>query len=185
MTQTVGLDQSCPWSPGLYSVTVAETLQTIDAELKKENPHAFACAFYDDAYLVGMPKAVAGGLERLRQVLAEVGLELNVAKTQVWSPDPELALPRSLSHYRAEQLKCVGAAVPLRQGRQRGPGARRLEGRPHRARLCVSGLGGIQNQEKSISRLSASSTGRACRLLTSWSWPGPGPRAPTSTWYAP
>ena len=69
------------------------------------------CFLRRHLYLVGTPKAVAGGLERLRQVLAEVGLELDLAKTLVWSPDPELALPRSLSRYRVEQLKCVGAAV--------------------------------------------------------------------------
>ena len=64
---------------------------------------------------------MAGGLERLRQVLAKVGLELNVAKTQVWSPDLELALPRSLSRYCVEQLKCVGAAVPYARADREDP----------------------------------------------------------------
>jgi len=112
VVQTVGLDQGCPWSPGLYSVTVADPLQAVDEDLKKLDPHAFVCAFYDDTYLVGTPRAVAAGLEKLRVVLAGIGLELNVAKTQVWSPDPELVLPRSLARYRVDQLKCVGAVVP-------------------------------------------------------------------------
>ena len=121
VVQTVGLDQGCPWSPGLYSVTVAEPLQRVDSELKSLDAHAFVCAFYDDTYLVGTPRATEAGLAKLQQVLAEVGLELNVAKTQVWSPNTELVLPRTLARYRVEQLKCVGAMVPYARADREDP----------------------------------------------------------------
>ena len=113
--QTVGLDQGCPLSPGLFSVAAKSPSQHAQTTMHTDDPKSLVLAFLDDTYLVGNGTAVGKGFFAFRDAMLAVGLRLNESKTKIWLAADEshriTELPASLHKYVVHGLKVVGAAL--------------------------------------------------------------------------
>ena len=107
--QERGLDQGCPLSPGIFSVAVRDPLASGQLTLRSLDPEGECCAYLDDTYFVGRPKAVMAGLCAWEHACNAAGLYVKPTKTQIWAPDPTTVLPPYMAQYRVASLKAVGS----------------------------------------------------------------------------
>ena len=111
--QHQGLDQGCPLSPALFSLTLRDPLDALAGRLREQgDPDPRLWAYLDDIYVQVAPEHGAAVEQWLEQRMATYGLRLNRAKTQVWSPRGEATLPHGLAERRVTELTCLGPTVP-------------------------------------------------------------------------
>ena len=92
-----GIPQGDPLSSVLFSLTFSQALTCLDATDSRPSLGTLD-AYADDAILSTTPSDAGPAFLRWRDRLAELGLELNPAKTAVWQPDAS-GLPASLSPF--------------------------------------------------------------------------------------
>ena len=99
VTQVRGLDQGCPMSPGFYAVATSDDLELGRTAVRKRDEKGDCVAFLDDTYLVGTPEGLFPGFQEWQTAIEKRGMRLNMAKTQLWSPDPNARLPEEYAAY--------------------------------------------------------------------------------------
>jgi hypothetical protein len=101
-TQLRGLGQGCPLSPGLFAATVAKALGIAQACMRVIDREAIAPAYLDGSYLVGAGEAVKTGLRAFMGALDPLGLQLNQAKTKLFSALAPEDLPGDLRQWQVK-----------------------------------------------------------------------------------
>ena len=105
-----GVDQTCPLSPLLFSLGLAEALREIAVRLQALDAGAKLFAYLDDVVVV-VPATVRGEAAKVvEQVLKDYGLVVN-DKTKAWTRNPNTPLPAALAARRVASLSLLGASV--------------------------------------------------------------------------
>ena len=104
-----GVDQGCPLSPALFSMAVRDKLDLLEQKVRALDPNGKVLAYLDDVYVVMEPEVAVQVLGICQELWSEVGLELNLVKTHVWSPDPTASLPLEIP--QVQSLQCLGSTV--------------------------------------------------------------------------
>ena len=78
-----GVSQGNPISPFLFNLVQAEALQ----KTRDEHPSVKIYSFHDDHFLIGDVNVIPNALETLSRNLAQIGLNLSMNKTTIWSSE--------------------------------------------------------------------------------------------------
>ena len=105
-----GVDQGCPLSPAVFSMALAQQLDDIQSAVQALDSHARVLAYLDDIYIVVSEDHCAQALGIAQRSLVGLGLDLNLTKTHVWSPDTLAQLPAEIP--RVAKMQCLGSTVP-------------------------------------------------------------------------
>ena len=113
-----GVDQGCPLSPVLFALAMAGPLDRLLAGLRAKDANARVLSYLDDVYIVVSASEASAALDTVRELFAPLGLELNSAKTQAWSPEAATPLPPGVAH--ATSLVCLGSNLRWSADDERG-----------------------------------------------------------------
>ena len=103
-----GVDQGCPLSPGLFCAALAPALKDIDQHIRSVDPQARVYAYLDDIFVVVDSRFVAETISGTKEALQGVGLELNLAKSKLWVPEPAAPVPAPAAVQMVRELRCLG-----------------------------------------------------------------------------
>ena len=101
-----GVQQGDPCGPAAFAWAVQDLAEDLSAFV------TWQAWYFDDAHILGTPLQLHQALQFIRDRAAAIGLELNLAKCQVWGPVFPCD-PRRLSTYRlAHPLTAPSPASP-------------------------------------------------------------------------
>ena len=105
------MDQGCPLSPALFAIAIAPALAGLRAALRARDPDAELWSYLDDIYVQVDPALAEWAVSLADTTFAPLGLDLRRDKTQVWCPDPAVAVAHGLQ--TGSPLTCLGSPVPF------------------------------------------------------------------------
>ena len=108
--QEEGLDQGCPLAMAFFCLAVRGVIDRLAGHAQELHGRSDAAAYADDLYVMCPPCSVGALIERAREELRPLGLELNDTKLQIWCPHagPE-CLPEELRSKYVESLRVLGS----------------------------------------------------------------------------
>ena len=111
MTSTRGFDQGCPLAAAGFAVSQKGALEACLHQLQQLDRDAKLYSYLDDTYVVVDATLCALALDKLKEALAPLGLELNATKTQVWLPAGRISIPLELQSDYVNALPVLGSQL--------------------------------------------------------------------------
>lgn len=135
-----GVDQGCPLGAFIFAVTTRDPAEKVLDFARALDAYAAFYMYLDDCYIVALPDVMERIVQYVQVVFSEIGLELNVQKTQAWCLR-QTDLPQSLQPHYREDFKVLKRAL-------RVPGDADHQGIP-----IVSPQSTLQNEIVRLQRL--------------------------------
>ena len=146
-----GFDQGCPLAASAFSIVQTSVLDPFMQQLRMVDPMAKVYSYLDDTYLVVAKEHAALALAGLEEAFGRIGLQLNPAKTKVWSPAGRAAIQASLIRHYTDTLPVLGAGLGNNSANVEEP-LLRLGGEPTGLTQVTQRLKGVW---QTLSRLQA------------------------------
>ena len=106
----VGVDQDCPLCAVMFAVAMRDPDEKVLEYARSLDPNAGFYLYLDDCYILASPNAIHRILDFAANASAEIGLEINPAKKQVWCHAAD-ALPQALRQYYTENFRVLKPAL--------------------------------------------------------------------------
>ena len=104
-----GVDQGCPLASLAFGISTARIAGEAVHTVSRNDPDVSFFQYAGDTQAHVEPADLTSAYSTIEAKWATAGLELNRAKTKVWTPNPDTPLPADWQGKRVASLRCLGA----------------------------------------------------------------------------